>query len=328
MIELHNFDLNLLVAFDLLMQEKNVSRAAERLFVTQSAMSHTLQRLRQQLDDPLLVKTPAGMKPTERALSLVEPVKSILRDIKRIIHAPEEFDPLQSSRRFVIAATDYMDLLVLPRLIERITLIAPGIDIHVKRTELPFPETELEHNDLDVVLGFDTILKPAAYLNKAKLFDDRMTCVVARKHPVGKKKALTLEEYVSRKHMLISRTGTRVGLIDEWLAERGLARRIALIVPHFLSAPFIVEKTDMILSLPERIANEFIGLAPLRILPVPIELPAYDLVMVWHPLREPDPAHRWLRDQIADVCGELDSSFSSRQRPAKPPARAFTSTRK
>ena len=198
------------------------------------------------------------MKPTDRALSLVEPVKSVLRDIKRLIRAPEEFDPAHSSRRFVIAATDYMDLLVLPPLIERIAVAAPGIDIHVKRTELPFPEAELEHNDLDVVLGFDTILKPAAYLNRTKLFDDRMTCVVARKHPAGKKAVLTLEEYVSRKHMLISRTGTRVGLIDEWLAERGMARRIALIVPHFLSAPFIVAKTDMILSLPERIANEFV----------------------------------------------------------------------
>ena len=328
MIELHNFDLNLLVAFDLLMEEQNVSRAAERMFVTQSAMSHTLQRLRQQLDDPLLVKTPAGMKPTERALSLVDPVKSVLRDIKRLIRAPEEFDPLQSSRRFIIAATDYMDMLVLPPLIERIALAAPGIDIHVKRTELPFPEAELEHNDLDVVLGFDAILKPAPYLRKDKLFDERMTCVVAKRHPVGKRQELTLEEYVSSKHMLISRTGTRVGLIDEWLSERGLARQIALIVPHFLSAPFIVAKTDMILSLPKRIANEFVGLAPLNVLPVPMELPAYDLVMVWHPLREPDPAHRWLRDQIADVCLNLDLSFAARQRPAKPAARALTSTRK
>ncbi len=305
MTELHNFDLNLLVAFDLLMEEKNVSRAAERMFVTQSAMSHTLQRLRQQLDDPLLVKTPAGMKPTDRALSLVDPVKAVLRDIKRLIRAPEEFDPSQSRRRFVIAATDYMDLLVLPPLIERIALGAPSIDIHVKRTELPFPEAALEHNDLDVVLGFDTILKPPVYLSRSKLFDDRMTCVVSKKYQVGENRELTLEEYVSGKHMLISRTGTRVGLIDEWLAERGLTRRIALIVPHFLSAPFIVAKTDMILSLPERIANEFVGLAPLNILALPFELPAYDLVMVWHPLRDPDPAHRWLRDQIMEVSRNL-----------------------
>lgn len=305
MTELHNFDINLLVAFDLLMEEKNVSRAAERMFVTQSAMSHTLQRLRQQLDDPLLVKTPAGMKPTDRALSLVDPVKAVLRDIKRLIRAPEEFDPAQSRRRFVIAATDYMDLLVLPPLVERITLSAPGIDIHVKRTEAPFPEEDLEHNDLDVVLGFDAILKPPAYLSRTKLFEDRMACVVGRQHMIGKSGRLTLEEYVSRKHMLISRTGTRAGLIDEWLAERGLARRIALIVPHFLSAPFIVAKTDMILSLPERIAIEFIGLAPLKTVAIPIELPAYDLVMVWHPLHDLDPAHRWLRDQIVEVCRNL-----------------------
>lgn len=293
------------MAFDLLMEEKNVSRAAERMFVTQSAMSHTLQRLRQQLDDPLLVKTPAGMKPTDRALSLVDPVKAVLRDIKRLIRAPEEFDPAQSRRRFVIAATDYMDLLVLPPLVERITLGAPGIDIHVKRTESPFPEEDLEHNDLDVVLGFDAILKPPAYLSRTKLFEDRMACVVGRQHMIGKSGRLTLEEYLSRKHMLISRTGTRAGLIDEWLAERGLARRIALIVPHFLSAPFIVAKTDMILSLPERIAIEFIGLAPLKTVAIPIELPAYDLVMVWHPLHDLDPAHRWLRDQIVEVCRNL-----------------------
>ena len=305
MTELHNFDLNLLVAFDLLMEEKNVSRAAERLFVTQSAMSHTLQRLRQQLDDPLLVKTPGGMKPTERALSLVDPVKALLRDIKRLIRAPEEFVPAQSRRRFVIAATDYMDLLVLPPLIERIALGASGIDIHVKRTELPFPEADLEHNDLDVVLGFDAILQPPAYLSRTKLFEDRMACVVGMQHMIGKSGRLTLEEYVSRKHMLISRTGPRVGLIDEWLAERGLARRIALIVPHFLSAPFIVAKTDMILSLPERIAIDFIGLAPLKIVSIPIELPAYDLVMVWHPLHDLDPAHRWLRDQIVEVSRNL-----------------------
>jgi DNA-binding transcriptional LysR family regulator len=310
--ELHNFDLNLLVAFDLLMEEKNVSRAAERMFVTQSAMSHTLQRLRQQLDDPLLVKTPAGMKPTDRALSLVNPVKAVLRDVKRLIRAPEEFDPSRSRRRFVIAATDYMDLLVLPPLVERIALAAPGIDIHVKRTESPFPEADLEHNDIDVLLGFDAVLKPPAYLSRTKLFDDRMACVVGREHPVGESGQLTLEEYVSCKHMLISRTGTRVGLIDEWLAEKGLTRRIALIVPHFLSAPFIVAKTDMILSLPERIANDFVDLAPLNIVPIPIELPAYDLVMVWHPLHDPDPAHCWLRDQITGICGELDTPFAGR----------------
>ena len=218
----------------------------------------------------------------------------------------KDFDPNKSQRRYVIAATDYMEFLVLPALVERIARQAPNVDIHVKRTELPFPESELEHNDLDVVLGFEAILKPPSYLISEKLFDDRMTCLVSRSHPANEGTRLTLDKYISMRHMLISRTGTRIGVIDEWLAEKGLERRIALIVPHFLSAPLIVAKTDMLLSLPERIASQFVGLAPLGILPVPIDLPVYELVMVWHPLRENDPAHRWLREQILVVCRSLD----------------------
>jgi len=306
MSELRNFDLNLLVAFDLLMQEQNVSRAAERMFICQSAMSHILQRLRQQLDDPLLVKTPSGMKPTDRALAMIDPVRAVLRDVRRLIGTREEFDPATSVRRFVIAATDYMDVLVIPALVERIAQCAPGVDIHVKRTETPFPEKELENNDLDVVLGFETVLKPPGQMMVEKLFVDRMTCLVRKNYAKNRGGRLTLDEFISMKHMLISRTGTRIGLVDEWLAEKGLERRIALIVPHFLSAPFIVAKTDMVLSLPERIAKQFIGLAPLRILPIPMDLPAYNLVMVWHPLRKNDPAHRWLREQILAVCLTLD----------------------
>jgi DNA-binding transcriptional LysR family regulator len=305
-MELRHFDLNLLVAFDWLMQEQNVSRAAERMFVSQSAMSHTLQRLRQQLDDPLLVKTPSGMKPTERAMALIEPVRAVLREVESLIRQPEVFDPARSQRRFVMAATDYMDFLLIPPLIERIAQEAPGIDIHVKRTDLPFPEKELETGELDIVLGFEAILKPAGYLTSRKLFDDRMTCLLRRDHPIIQGDKISLDDYITLKHMLISRTGTRTGVIDDWLAERGLERRIALIVPHFLSAPFIVAKTDMLLSLPLRIAEQFVRLAPLRVLPVPIELPSYDLVMIWHPLRENDSAHRWLREQIWAVCQSLD----------------------
>ncbi|OAI30591.1 LysR family transcriptional regulator [Methylosinus sp. R-45379] len=310
MSELRNFDLNLLITFDVLMEELSVSRAAERMYVTQSAMSHALQRLRQQFDDPLLVRGAGGMKPTERALSLAGPVKALLRDANTLIQEPESFDASESRRRFNIAATDYMDLLVAPLLMERIDSTAPGVDIHIKRTQQPFPEHDLEYGELDVVLGFDAVLKPATYLAREKLFEDRMVSVVRRGHPKSGVKDLTLDDYLAMKHMLISRTGTRFGVIDDWLAERGLSRRVALTVPHFLSAPLIVAQTDMELSLPERIANCFLAQAPLTILSLPIELPHYDLVMVWHPLRERDPAHRWLREQIVSVCRTLEASKS------------------
>jgi DNA-binding transcriptional LysR family regulator len=309
MANLRTFDLNLLVAFDALMRELNVTRAAEHMFVTQSAMSHSLHRLRQQLDDPLLVKTPTGMKPTERALALIGPVRTLLNDMEQLIQPPLEFAPALSTRRFVLAATDYMELLLLPGLSALIEQLAPGIDIHVKRTEPAFPTAQLENGSLDVVLGFESVLSPPADLNCLHLFSDQMACVVRQDHPLIRE-APTLNEYLSIPHMLISRTGSNIGLIDQKLSEMGLERRIKLIVPHFLSAPMIVAQTDMVLSLPYRIAKQFKKIAALNIFPVPLDLPSYDLIMIWHQLRDKDPAHSWLRDRITTIGKTIEASTS------------------
>ena len=300
MPSLRTFDLNLLVAFDVLMRELNVTRAAEQMFVTQSAMSHILHRLRQQLDDPLLVKTPSGMKPTERALTLIEPVRALLSEMEQLIQPPLEFEASTSQRRFVLAATDYLEFLLMPALTGSIDQIAPGIDIHVKRTEASFPVAQLENGSLDVVLGFESVLNAPAHLCCQKLFDDQMVCVVRQNHPMIRN-APSLEDYIAVPHILISWKGTPSGIIDQYLLELGLERRIKLIVPNFLSAPLIVAQSDMILSLPYKIAERFTKFVPLEIFPVPIKLPTYDLVMIWHPLRDKDPAHFWLRDKILTI---------------------------
>ncbi|MFO1417461.1 MAG: LysR family transcriptional regulator [Methylotetracoccus sp.] len=296
--------MNLLVAFDVLMRELNVSRAAEKMFVTQSTMSHILQRLRQQLDDPILVRTTTGMRPSERALALVDPVRAILRDVEQVIRPPAEFDPKSSRHRFVIHATDYIEVLLLPPLMARLGASAPRIDIHIKRTEAAFPTSDLENGEMDMVLGFEAVLKPPAQFRSEKLFDDRMVCVVRADHPaVGD--SLTLDDYLALSHVLISRTGVATGLIDDWLAEHGRERRIALVVSHFVSAPLILAGTDMALSFPRRIAEPFARLAKLKTVPVPIELPPYNLIMIWHPLNDKEPAHAWLRRQILEICAEL-----------------------
>ena len=253
------------------------------------------------------MKTPTGMKPTERALALIEPIRALLAEMEQLLQPPLEFEAGTSQRRFVLAATDYMELLLIPELSGLIDQIAPGIDIHVKRTESSFPVAQLESGSLDVVLGFESVLNPPAHLNCHLLFSDRMACVVRQNHPLIRK-APSLEEYVAVPHMLISRTGSNMGVIDQKLTELGLERRIKLIVPHFLSAPLIVAETDMILSLPYRIAEQFKKFAPLEIFPVPIELPAYDLVMIWHPLHDKDPAHLWLRDKIIAIGRNIDGS--------------------
>ncbi len=305
MSNLRTFDLNLLVAFDVLMRELNVTRAAEQMFVTQSAMSHILHRLRQQLDDPLLVKTPTGMKPTERALALIAPVRALLSEMEQLIQPPLEFEASTSQRRFVLAATDYLEFLIIPALTGAIDQIAPSVDLHVKRTEASFPVTQLENGSLDVVLGFGSVLNPPSHLRCQTLFDDEMVCVVRQNHPIIRT-APSLEDYIAVPHMLISWKGTPAGIIDQHLQEMGLERRIKLIVPNFLSAPLIVAQTDMILSLPYKLAKRFTKFVPLEIFPVPIQLPAYDLVMIWHPLHDKDPAHQWLRDKIMAIGRDID----------------------
>lgn len=304
MAELRNFDMNLLLAFDLLMKELNVSRAAEKMFISQSAMSHILQRLRRQLDDPLLVKTPTGMKPTERALSLVKPVAMVLREVEVLIRSPERFDPASSQRRFVIAATDYIEALILPKLVQRISSQAPGIDIDFKRTGTLFPSMPLEQGETDVLLGFEVMLNPPKHFNCEKLFDDYFVCVSRIGHPKVTQ-TLSLEEYIALPHILVSRTGSNSGQVDAWLTEHGRERRVALTVSHFLSAPMIAANSDMVLAFPRRTAEQFAQMIPLQIVPLPIDLPRYDSVMVWHPLRDKEPAHCWLREQIRAVCREL-----------------------
>jgi len=306
MSNLRNFDLNLLLAFDVLMLELNVTRAAKKMFITQSAMSHTLHKLRQQLDDPLLVKTSTGMKPTERALALIDPVRALLNETERLIQPPSEFEARTSQHRFVLAASDYIELLLMPELSGLNEKNAPGIDLHIKRTEKSLQIEELEKGSLDVVLGFESVLNPPTHLRRQYLFSDSMACVVRRQHPIVKSNP-SLAEFVDVPHMLISRTGKDFGMIDQRLSELGLERRIKLIIPHFLSAALIVSKTDMILSLPYRIAEQFATLAPLEIFPVPIELPDYDLCMIWHPLRDKDPAHQWLRERITSICKRIDT---------------------
>ncbi len=306
MTELRNFDINLLVAFKTLMRERSVSRAAARMFISQSAMSHVLHRLRQQLDDPVLVKTSQGMQPTERALSLIEPVEEVLNEIERLIQHQNNFDPATSMRRFVVAATDYLEFLLLPPLINCITPEAPGVDIHVQRTASEFPLESLEEKTVDMVLGFEVMLSPPAQFHQHTLFNDRMACVVRDNHPLASSGELSMEQYLQANHMLISRTGSNMGLIDDWLVKRKLERRVGLIVPHFLSAPLIVAQTDYVLSLPLRIGQQFTSFASLKVLLLPFQLPAFNLIMIWHPLRDKEAGHQWLRERIIEVCQDFN----------------------
>lgn len=297
-------DLNLLIAFDALMAEQNVSKAAEKLFIGQSAMSHSLNRLRQALDDPILVRTSAGMKPTARAEALIVPIRKALQEIEITVTNQLTFEPATAVHRFVIAATDYSELILLPVVLKKVLQSAPGIDIHIKQPDEYFPEQELENGSINIALGFDASLEIPSRIQQQALFDDVFVSIVRKNHPyIGD--TLTLEQYVAMEHILISPSGAQVGIVDHWLKQHHLSRKIALMVPHFLSAPLIIAQTDMVLTLPYRIAEKFAHMAPLQLLHTPIELPAYQLSMIWHPLYQKDPADQWLRTLIKTVSQQI-----------------------
>ena len=227
-MDLSRIDLNLLVAFDVLMAEQSVTRAARRLGLSQPATSSALGRLRRLLGDPVLVRASTRMVPTPRALELIGPVRQILNQVEVALSAPPPFDPASTRRRFRIASNDYVEAVLLPDLVREVARAAPGVDLEVLQFGASYPEESLRTGKLDLAIGFSHNI-PAG-LHSHILFKDRFVCAVRADHPdVGKR--LTLPQYTRLPHVLVSQTGSVTGIVDSALAVHGLERRVAVTVP-------------------------------------------------------------------------------------------------
>lgn len=310
-------DLNLLVALDALLVERNVTRAAQLLGMTQSALSHVLARLRLLFDDPLLIKTPRAMVPTALALGLEAPLRSALGELAQTLRRRPRFDPATSRRQFTIASADYATLVLIPKLMQRITAEAPLVSVVVQPTTVDSPR-ELPTGQLDLVLGAIPPEIPDVF--GRRLLEERFVCLVRRDHPtVGA--TLTLEQYVALPHVLISPVGSGVSWVDPVLERQGLRRHIALRVPHYLVAPPIVAETNMILTVAARVAKALGAALPVREVAPPIAIPDFTVSMYWHVQRSDDPGHKWLRELLAAVAGEViaqESKRTLRPRPQRP----------
>lgn len=305
MTNLRSFDLNLLVALKALVEEKSVSRAAEKLCISQPAMSHVLRRLRSHLDDPILVKTNMGMAPTARALALLKPTAAVLREIERIVEPPPAFDPATSRRRFVIATSDYVAFTLLPKIADALSRIAPDVELQIRQPIAGAPHIAIEEENIDLAIGYNAIFGSTTHTCSARLMSESIVCLTRRCNAEVPGNAITLAQFLECKHMLITWREGGTGLIDDCLARHGLRRKISLVLPNFLATPWVLEKTDLLLCLPRRMADKFVQLAPLKILSVPIDLPRYELMMLWHPRHEKDPAHNWLRDLLIETTQDV-----------------------
>jgi DNA-binding transcriptional LysR family regulator len=288
-------DLNLLATLDVLLAEESVTVAARRLGLSQSAVSRSLMRLRELFADELFVRTGQGMRPTRRALELAAPLRRALGELGGLLEPRERFDPLTAERVFQIAALDYSQLTLIGPWTARLAERAPGIDVVVRQLSV-HSKRDLEAGALDLYVAPRT--RTVAGVIWTALHEDDYTCVVWSEHPVRR---LTLPRYVQLDHVLVAPGERPGGIVDRALAERGLARRVSVRVPTFLSVPYLLLGTQRIATLPRRIAERFVEHHALRMLDAPIELPPVVLHLGWHELHRSDPGHAWLREQLIDV---------------------------
>ncbi len=297
-MNLRRLDLNLLVVFDAVMLERSVTRAAERVFLTQSAVSSALGRLRHQLDDELFIRGSGKLRPTPRALELEEPVRTLLAELQEVL-VPSHFNPATEARSFTIATNDYFTAVVAPPLARQLAKAAPGIDLRVVPTGGRALEM-LDAREADLVCT--SWSKPPERFSAQTLVEDDYVCVVRKDHPFARK-APTLAQFAKAKHLLVSPRGDARGFVDEKLAEKGLTRRISITVNHFAAAPQIVAESDAVLTVPRLIAQRFAPPKTTAQFDCPVVVPATltRMSMIWHDRLSRHPAHAWLRQTMLEV---------------------------
>jgi len=298
-----DIDLNLLVAFEALLAERNVTRAAHRLGVTQPAMSNSLRRLRVLLQDPVFVRTSEGMSPTPRAIAIGPAIEAALNSIRSSISVTG-FDPERSVARFTIATLDYLEALYCPALISNLEKTAPGIRVQVRRLAAIYdiPQPQLESGAMDCAFGlFPQPLTPGSSLHSQVVGQEDWVCIARRNHPSFRRR-LSLKAFAGLKHLAVTypEVGSGSGMIDRQLAARGLTRVCPASVPHFTTLPFHVAQSDCIATFPRGLARFFARILPLQIAEVPLPMPDTNISLIWHSRVESDPAHRWFRKMVID----------------------------
>lgn len=304
-MDFNGIDLNLLVAFDALMSERNVTRAGARIYRSQPAMSAALSRLRSLLKDELFIRGPDGLQPTPRAIDLAEPLALALAQIQRVLEFTQEFDPSTSANTFTIGLSEHPTYLLLPRLLNVLRETAPAMTLHVRGIiARDDAVTMLDGGEVDMVVGVPPTSTSGRILTRP-LFKESFVCVVRKDHPVTKA-PLDLKKFLELSHLLVSPENDRFGHVDVVLAKQGLKRKLALTLPHLYAAPVVIAQSDMIATLMRGIINVSGYAKDLCILKPPIELDQIPFVLAWHRRNDVHPAQRWLRETITSLTASSD----------------------
>ncbi len=297
-MNIRKLDLNLLLVFDALIDERNVTRAAERLHLSQPAVSAALNRLRDFFGDPLFVRVQRGILPTPRALELAHSAKAVLGQIESIIDA-RPFDPAHSETVFRIGANDYAQLAVVVPLIRLLANVAPNIRLEIVALGQNLGE-QLERQRVDLAITLFT--EPPKGAHTAMLFRETYMCATRKDHPEIDN-TLSLDQFCKFPQVAVTSAGTRpADPVDEALAALGRDRRVVLKVPNFFILPRMLQYNNLISVAPERLIRYFN--ITLKALPLPIDVPGFSMNLVWHEGTDANTAHIWLRQQILNLSSE------------------------
>jgi DNA-binding transcriptional LysR family regulator len=293
------FDLELLLIFDEIYKTGNVTRAADNLGLPQSTVSLGLGKLRGHFNDQLFTRTARGMVPTPRAQNAIEDVRRSLQALQHALADQPVFDPAASKREFRICMTDISEIVLLPRLLNHLRETGPGIHLEISKIS-PDSPADLASGAVDLAVGFMPHLEAGFY--QQKLFDQHFVCLVAHDHPrVGD--TLSLEALRSEAHLRVRTSGTGHAIVDRMLAREGIERNVVLNLPSFLGVARIVAQTELLAIVPQRYAAELASTEAVRLLPVPVELPSYQVKQHWHERYHADVSNRWLRQLLASLFG-------------------------
>lgn len=292
-------DLNLLRVFEAMLTHQHVTAAAREVGLSQSALSNALGRLRLHFDDPLFVKTGQGMLPTPRALQAADRVRQALALIRASTERPEGFDMQSSGRTLRFYMSDVGEAVLLPPLMKRLRSLSADLRIETYQIPTETIPDRLATGEIDFAAGYLPNLPPG--IRKARLFREHYVCMTSRSYPLGPQGRMTLKNFLAAQHVLIDSLGSGHRTIERSFEQRGIQPSAALRVPHFMVIPLIVAQTDLIVTIPSRAAHAFAEIVPVRIHPLPMKIPAFDVVLAWHQRFDEDPPLRWMRALLGEL---------------------------
>jgi LysR family transcriptional activator of mexEF-oprN operon len=297
--DFRHFDLNLLLTFRALFEERSVTRAAQRLFLGQPAVSGALKRLREAFGDELFVRTSRGIAPTPRALELARQIEPFLQTLHQVLTQPPVFDPASAQRVFRIGLSDSLEVLITPEIMDRLSTRAPNVKLIARPTDSTRASAMLDDGEIELAVG--VFPECVQWQRQRALFEWRFVSVFNPRLVKTRRKRLSMEEFLRYRHVLTSFSAGLHGFVDERLEMEGLKRNVVFSSASFATSPFIVRRTPAIATVPDFIGRVWRDALGLAMSPLPFDVPAYEVSLMWSAARDQDPGLAWLADIFAEA---------------------------